>query len=142
MNYCLDSNTVIYCLKGKYPNIQSRLRQIRPKNIFILEVVYAELLYGVARSQQQAKNTAKLEAFVQPFMRLPFDQRASPHYANIRAELSQQGEPIGPNDLLIASIVRAQAMTLVTHNTKDFRRVAGLSLEDWTLPVSVRILLQ
>jgi tRNA(fMet)-specific endonuclease VapC len=43
-----------------------------------------------------------------------------------------QGQPIGPNDLLIAAIARANDAILVTNNTKEFGRVAGLRLEDWT----------
>jgi len=133
MNYCLDTNTVIYCLKGTYPEIQNRLAAIQPKNVFLPEIVYAELLYGVARSQQKVKNAAQLAALVAPFTRLPFDEKASPHYADICADLTHRSELIGPNDMLIASIVRAHAMTLVTRNTNEFERVIGLQLEDWTL---------
>lgn len=132
MNYCLDTNTVIDYLKGSYPAIQGRFRRVRPKNIFVPEIVYAELLFGVARSQQRSENAARLERFIQPFSRLAFDHRVSPHYAEIRADLFNRGEPIGPNDLCIASIARAHAMTLVTNNTKEYRRVAGLSIEDWS----------
>jgi len=132
MNYCLDTNTVVYYLKGTFPEIRRRLEGTRPKNLFLTEIVYAELLYGVARSQKKVENAAKLEAFVQPVTRLPFDEKASPHYADIRANLTKQGELIGPNDLLIAAIVRAHAMTLVTHNTREFKRVADLQFEDWT----------
>lgn len=131
MNYCLDANTVIYYLKGTYPGIRRRLQGTRPKNLFLPEIVYAELLYGVANSQKKAENHAKLEAFVKPITRLPFDGKASPHYADIRAHLTNCGQLIGSNDLLIASITRAHSMTLVTHNTQEFKRIAGLQLEDW-----------
>lgn len=131
MNYCLDTNTVIYYLKGTYPEIRRRFQGTRPKNLFLPEIVYAELLYGVANSQKKAENRAKLEAFVQPITRLPFDGKASPHYADIRAHLAKRGQLIGSNDLLIASITRAHSMTLVTHNTQEFKRIAGLQIEDW-----------
>ena len=132
MKYCLDSNTVIYYLKGSYPAIRENLKNIRPKNIFVPEIVVAELLYGIARSQQKAQNAAKVGAFIKPFTRLPFDAAVSPHYADIRVDLAQRGEIIGPNDLLIAATTRAHAMALVTHNVKEFSRVAGLAIEDWT----------
>lgn len=133
MNYCLDSNTVVYYLKGTYPAIRERMEAIRPRSIYLPEMVYAELLYGVFRSEQRLENAKKLEAFVAPFKRLPFDERASEHYAEIRAYLLQSGQPIGPNDLIIASITRAAGMTLVTHNLKEFWKVPGLRLEDWTV---------
>lgn len=52
-------------------------------------------------------------------------------YREIRAHLAAQGTPIGPNDLMIASIARLHNLTLVTHNTNEFSRVPGLKLEDW-----------
>jgi len=82
-----------------YPEIQNRLAAIQPKNVFLPEIVYAELRYGVARSQQKVKNAAQLAALVAPFIRLPFDGKASPHYADIRADLTQRGELIGPNNI-------------------------------------------
>ncbi len=62
---------------------------------------------------------------------LPFDDRAAEHFGEIRAALEKSGTPIGPLDLLIASIPRANNLTLVTHNTHEFGRVAGLELNDW-----------
>ncbi|MEO0509700.1 MAG: type II toxin-antitoxin system VapC family toxin [Verrucomicrobiota bacterium] len=132
MKYCLDTNSIIYYLKGSHPAIRERLQSVRPKDIYIPEIVYAELLYDVSRSQQKAQNAAKIEAFVKPFARLPFDAKVSPHYANIRTDLAQRGDPIGPKDVFIAAITRAHSMALVTNNTKEFGRVAGLTVEDWT----------
>ena len=62
------------------------------------------------------------------------DDRAAEEYGKVRAHLAALGTPIGPNDLLIAAIALANQMTLVTHNTTEFSRVPGLSLEDWELP--------
>ena len=62
---------------------------------------------------------------------LPFDEPADQHYADIRAALERAGTPIGNHDLFIAAHARSRGMTLVTHNTRDFERVSGLSVEDW-----------
>lgn len=132
MKYCLDTNTVIYYLKGSYPAIKEHLLTVRPKEIYIPEIVYAELLYGVSRSQQKAQNAARHEAFVKPFTRLSSNAKVSPHYADIRTDLSERSELIDPNDLLIAAIARSHSMTLVTNNTKEFSRVTGLKIEDWS----------
>lgn len=74
----------------------------------------------------------KQRSFTERFTSLPFDDVAAEHYARIRADLARAGTPIGPNDLLlIAAIALANALTLVTHNMREFGRVVGLKIEDW-----------
>lgn len=73
----------------------------------------------------------RLKFFFSPLQSLPFDDDCAEHYAMIRSDLAAQGNPIGPNDLLIAAIARAHNAILVTHNTGEFDRVAGLQLDDW-----------
>ena len=73
----------------------------------------------------------QVQAFCRPFQSLAFDDRAAAEYGKIRADLASQGTPIGPNDLMIASIALSNGLTLVTHNTNEFSRVLGLKLEDW-----------
>lgn len=69
------------------------------------------------------------------FVSLPFDDQSAVIYGQIRAQLAAPGTPIGPNDLLIASIALANNLILVTHNTREFSRVEGLRLEDWEIEV-------
>lgn len=73
----------------------------------------------------------KVHAFANSFRSLPFDDVAAEAYARVRRELDTKGTPIGPNDLLIASIALTNDLTLVTHNTKEFGRVPGLPIDDW-----------
>ncbi len=63
-----------------------------------------------------------------------FDDRAARIYGRIRANLTARGTPIGANDLLIAAIALEAGLILVTHNTGEFGRIAGLALDDWELP--------
>ncbi len=74
---------------------------------------------------------AGLVHFFNGFVSLPFDDRASEATGTIRADLERQGTPIGPNDLLIAAIALANNAILVTHNSREFGRVARLKIEDW-----------
>ncbi len=67
------------------------------------------------------------------FESLPFDDSAAEEYGRLRALLQKQGNLIGPNDLLIASIALANKVTLVTHNTQEFGRIPGLQMEDWQI---------
>jgi tRNA(fMet)-specific endonuclease VapC len=74
---------------------------------------------------------ARIAEFVSPFTSLPFDDFCAHAYGQIRAQLEQAGTPIGSNDLMIAAIAVAHGLTLVTHNTREFKRILGLVLEDW-----------
>ena len=97
-------------------------------------MVVAELLFGALRNRDVARNLAEVQKFTAGFVSLPFDDRAAPGYARIRADLTARGMLIGPNDLMIAAIALANGLTLVTHNTTEFSRVTGLQLEDWQTP--------
>lgn len=70
----------------------------------------------------------------QTYLSIFFDDASAERYGPICADLAASGKLIGPNDLLIAAIALAHGLTLVTHNTNEFSRVAGLTLEDWQVP--------
>ena len=94
-------------------------------------VVKAELLYGARKSTRVAENLSLLERFFDTIASLPFDDRCAEDYGLLRAELDRAGTPIGPNDLLIAATARVHRAILVTHNVREFSRVAELRTEDW-----------
>jgi tRNA(fMet)-specific endonuclease VapC len=62
---------------------------------------------------------------------LEFDKEDARRSGQIRALLASKGTPIGPYDVLIAGQAIARNLTLITHNTDEFRRVPGLRIEDW-----------
>lgn len=132
MKFCLDTKTIIYFLKGQFPAIATKLRTQRPENIFVPEMVVAELYYGANKSQQRERNLERIGAFLAPFQKLGFNGDAAAHYADIRFALESSGMVIGPNDLIIAATTRAHGMILVSKNTREFQRVEGLRVEDWT----------
>lgn len=132
MAYFLDTNVCIYSLKGTYPSIAIRLGALSPKDVKIASIVQAELLLGAEKSAQRARTMEVVEAFLLPLVIVPFDGDAARTYARIRAALEKKGTPIGPNDLVLAATVLSRGGTLVTHNLRGFRRIAGLPLEDWT----------
>lgn len=129
--YLLDSNTCIQFLNGRSTNIQRRLMGTSPFHIKLCSIVKAEMWYGASRSNDPVATLAKLSTFFEPYESLPFDDAAAAEYGRIRAQLAAAGTPIGPNDLMIAAIARDRQLTLVTHNTREFSRVSGLSIEDW-----------
>lgn len=133
MIYLLDTNVCIHMLNGRHPAILQHFRQHSPLDIALCSVVKAELLYAARRSQRMEANLQLLRAFFAPLQRLPFDDDCAEHYGQIHADLLAQGKPIGPNDTLIAAIARAHDAILITHNTGEFSRVAGLRMEDWEI---------
>lgn len=131
MKFLLDTNVCIRFLNGCNPSIQKRMSKHKPEDIVLCSVVKAELLVGVAKSENPEGRLKKIKPFLERFASLPFDDSAATSYAEIRADLEKRGLPIGPNDLQIASIAVANQLVLVTHNVREFRRVNGLNIEDW-----------
>jgi tRNA(fMet)-specific endonuclease VapC len=132
VTHLLDTNSCVdHLRRGPASHITSKLAAAAPGSVVLCSVVVAELLYGAHRSARKAQTLSQVRAFCQPFQSLPFDDRAAEEYGRIRAHLAGLGTPIGPNDLMIASIALAHGLTLVTHNTSEFSRVPGLKLEDW-----------
>ncbi len=131
MSYLLDTNACIRVLNGTSERLVARIAARPPTEFRLSAVTRAELRYGARRSARTAANIRKLTRFFEPFASLPFDDRAAEHYAIVRADLASRGEPIGPNDLLIAATALAHDLTVVTHNVREFDRVVGLRVEDW-----------
>jgi tRNA(fMet)-specific endonuclease VapC len=134
MSYLLDTNACVTHLRQPHSPLSQRLGATPAAHVRLCSVVVAELYYGAHRSAQAAVNVGKVAAFVQQFVSFPFDDAAAEEFARIRTHLEAQGQPIGPYDLQIAAIALVTGVTLVTHNTKEFGRVPGLTIEDWQVP--------
>jgi tRNA(fMet)-specific endonuclease VapC len=131
----LDTNSCIdHLRRGPSSTVTANLAAARPGSVVLCSVVVAELLYGAHRSARKAQTLSQVQTFCGGFLSLPFDDRAAAEYGQIRAHLVGLGTPIGPNDLMIAAIALANGLILVTHNTAEFSRVPGLTLEDWQSP--------
>ena len=129
--YLLDTNACIRILNGSSAILVSRLRRQAPTDIRLSSVTRAELIFGARRSARVAENLGLLAAFFAPLISLPFDDACAEHYGVLRASLAAAGRPIEPNDMLIAATALAHDLTLVSHNVREFSRVANLKLEDW-----------
>ncbi len=130
MMYVLDTNTLIYFFKGM-GEVANNLLAKPPGEISIPTVVLYELEVGIAKSKAARKRRRQLAEFVSVVNLLPFGKKDAEAAAAIRADLEQQGIPIGPLDNLIAGTALANRASLVTHNTREFSRVKGLMVEDW-----------
>jgi tRNA(fMet)-specific endonuclease VapC len=129
--YFLDTNTCIYFLNGKYDSVKEKMLSTSPNDISIPSIVKAELLLGAYKSKNRKSNTEKVEQLLAPFEIIPFEDLMTYVYADIRNKVEKKGEIIGPNDLLIAAIVKFNEGIIVTHNIKEFKRIEGLKVDDW-----------
>lgn len=131
LKYLLDTNIVIYTLKKRPLHLKRRF-QDNYGRMGISAVTLGELVFAAEHSQQVERNLADIEAMVARFEVLPFGDKAAYHFGQIRAALYRTGKPIGPYDMMIAGQARALGLVLVTNNVKEFDRVPGLVLEDWS----------
>jgi tRNA(fMet)-specific endonuclease VapC len=132
--YLLDTDTCIYLVNRK-PGFESILRRIEGKaygEVVISSITFAELMYGVAKSRFQKQNQRAAHVFFAHFPILPFDEAAAEAYGPLRAKLESQGKPIGPLDTLIAAHALSIEAAVVTNNVREFSRVVGLSVENWS----------
>ncbi|MGA3054156.1 MAG: type II toxin-antitoxin system VapC family toxin [Candidatus Korobacteraceae bacterium] len=130
----LDTDTCSYIMRRSNNALLKRLRKIPVNDVCISVITKSELLYGVEVSPRRQQDEAALNALLQYVEVLDFPDEAAPHYAEIRAHLKSGGTMIGANDLFIAAHARSLGLTLVTNNTREFRRVPKLLIENWTLP--------
>ena len=126
----LDTNTCIYIINNRPPNVLEKFRKYKAGEVGISSIAASELAYGVAKSGS-VKNRKALEMFLAPLQILPFDSQCLWIYADLRAALEKQGLSIGPMDTLIAAQALSIDGTLVTNNIKEFVRVPKLKLENW-----------
>ena len=131
MRYMLDTNICIYAIKHKPEQVFIRLQEHDPIEICISSVTYAELVHGVEKSKAIEKNRVALALLLSNIEIMNFDSLAAESYGQIRADLEKAGTPIGPLDMMIAGHAMALGYTVVTNNTKEFKRVNGLKLENW-----------
>ena len=132
MRYMLDTNICIYAIKHKPEQVFMRLQEHDPIDICISSVTYAELVHGVEKSKAIEKNRVALALLLANIEIMNFDSLAAESYGKIRADLEKAGTPIGPLDMMIAGHAMALGYTVVTNITKEFDRVKGLKLENWT----------
>jgi len=129
--YLLDTNICIYLIKKHPSKVLDRLMSCSPDDVALSAVTVSELAYGVSKSKVPRQNGEALQLFLAPFQILSYSPEAAFAYGDIRAELERKGTPIGGMDLMIAAHALALGATLVSNNLKEFRRVSGLTTENW-----------
>ena len=129
--YLLDTDICVYGIKDRFESIRLHLLE-NAGEMAISTVTYSELMYGAEKSDRPERTRRGIKIFTAPLEILTFDIAAAAHFAQIRADLSKAGKIIGPYDMMIAGAARARGLILVTNNSREFSRVDGLRLENWT----------
>jgi tRNA(fMet)-specific endonuclease VapC len=124
--YMLDTDTVSFALRG-VGNVGTELLGRAPSEVCISAITLAELRYGAEHRQSKKL----IDAFRGSVAVMPFDEAAAATFGRIAAELTRAGTPIGELDTMIAAHALSLDLTVVTNNTKHFRRVPGLRIENW-----------
>lgn len=131
IKFMLDTNICIYTINNKPTMVRDNFIK-HHSQLCISSVTLMELIYGAEKSAAPEKNLEVLEGFVARLQVLPYDNAAAEHTGQLRAELAKLGQPIGPYDQMIAGHARSLGLIVVTNNLKEFNRVPGLRLLDWT----------
>ncbi len=134
IRYMLDTNICIHIIRDRPEPVCRKLSHVAVGEVAISSIVSAELWYGVAYSERKKQNEAALRDFLEYVDVLAWPKEAGPVYGRIRAELKKRGNLIGAMDPLIAAHSVYLDAVLVTENTKEFRRVPDLRIENWSNP--------
>lgn len=129
--FLLDTNIVIFALRRSPGPLRDHLRA-ESDRLAISTITVSELAYGAEKSADANANRRAVGQFLALARVLPFDASAAQHAGEVRARLAAAGTPIGGYDVLIAGHARSAGLTVVTNNTREFERVPGLEVVDWT----------
>jgi len=111
--------------------VVNKYKKNKSRGIAISSVTVSELYFGVCNSANPRKNGEFLTKFLMGIEILDYDSAAAVQYGQLRATLSKKGTLIGPLDMLIAAHAKSRRLILVTNNVREFKRIQGLTIEDW-----------
>jgi tRNA(fMet)-specific endonuclease VapC len=130
LKFMLDTDISIYTIKNR-PAVVRDAFNAHAGQMCVSTVTQMELIFGAEKSSMPARNLADVEGFLARLEVLDFDAAAATHAGQIRAELARLGTPIGPYDQMIAGHARSRGLVVVSNNTAEFARVAGLRIANW-----------
>jgi tRNA(fMet)-specific endonuclease VapC len=130
LKFLLDTNICVYALKH-HPSVLEQLLARDRADVAVSVITEGELRTGAAKGRSAVKTLRLIENFLRPISIVDFISADAAAYAVVRAKLERAGTPIGPLDTLIAAQAVARKLVLVSNNEREFRRVAGLSVENW-----------
>ena len=131
MKYMVDINVIIYLMNSKSLKLQNKFTSKSINEFCVSSITVAELIYGAKKSKNVEKNLNAVIKILSPFTIVDFNSMDAFEYGDIRTDLEMKGKIIGANDLLIAAQARRLNLIVLTANTKEYKRVEGLIVENW-----------
>lgn len=132
MKYLVDTSILIYLMNSKSLKLQKKFTRRSTEEFGVSSITVAVLIYGVRKSKNTEKNLNAAIKILSPFTIIDFTSADAFEYGDIRADLEKKGKVIGANDLLIAAQARRQNLIVLTANTREYERVEGLRVENWS----------
>ncbi len=129
--FMLDTNICSYILKNRPTYVLEKFESLLPEDLCISIITYAELYYGIEKSQSKKINEQVIDTFISLVTVFPWEQSAAKFYAKVRNELQKKGQMIGNMDLMIASHALSLNAIIVTNNVSEFKRIKRLKIENW-----------
>ena len=131
LSYLVDTDVFSLMVKGQDSSINTRLQTLVKGEATVSVITAGEFYFGVTHAPVSTLRDQRAQRLLDFFGLLPLDAEVAVSYGTVRADLRRAGTPIGPNDLWLAAQALAHGLTLVTRNTREFKRVKGLKVEDW-----------
>lgn len=131
--YMLDTDAVIMGIRHPEWPIFTKIEKHIGLDLCISAVTLGELEYGIQKSKEPYKNRLGVYQFLAGIRVLDFDADAAKHFGDIFADLEAKHLRISDRDTMIAAHARSLGYTVITNNTREFSRVPGLLLEDWSI---------
>jgi len=128
--YLLDTDTVIYILKGD-PVTEANLRKHIHDPIKIGTVTLMELYYGAYKSQKVTSNLAKIRTLENVLEIIAIGEEVAEIFGREKVRLEKEGTPLDDFDLVVGCCALAHNLTLVTNNVRHFKRIEGLQVTNW-----------
>lgn len=132
--YLLDTNMCIYLMKNQPEAVAKRFAQCYVGDVAISAITHAELVFGVAVSEDPAKERDNLASLIEDIPVMPFDDAAGSAYGPIRMATRESRKD--HLDKLIAAHAVSLNAIVVTNNVKDFAKYPGVVVENWLIPAN------
>lgn len=132
MRYLLDTDICIYWLKGN-ANVKAKIELVDRSDLAICAITASELYFGAYNSSKIESNLQTAQAFIRAIKILSLEDNALHKFGQLKARLRQAGTPVADFDLMIASVAIANNLSLITNNTRHYKRIAELALDNWSI---------
>jgi tRNA(fMet)-specific endonuclease VapC len=128
----LDTDICIYLAKNRYPQVTTRFERLKPEQPVMSVITYGELQHGANKSSDRSRTLSQLAELIEHIPVESLTSSAAQAYGEIRATLEREGRVIGNNEIWIAAHAMSLGVTLATNNEREFLRIPGLLVENWT----------